>query len=178
MNTDESLPKEEPEGAGIMTERLTNVLRVLLEEVYAGPPDPRATWITSNELNSGIIGTLDLIPFDLALQLPGPGMNSIATHAAHLLFSLRLACRAMKGENAYANADWKESWRISVVDDGSWQELRSDLRRVHTDLLDSLRGNLPWEDEDFLKGVIALVGHGAYHLGAIRQIQREFAAGS
>jgi hypothetical protein len=84
----------------------------------------------------------------------------------------------MKGENAYADADWKESWRIPVVDEESWQRLKSDLRCVHTDLLDSLRGNLPWEDEDFLKGVIALVGHGAYHLGAIRQIQRELAASS
>ena len=171
-------PTEGLKGANIATDALTEVLRVLFEEVYVGPPNPKTTWITTNAPDSGVIGTLESIPFSLACQQPGPGMHTIAAHAAHLLFSLRLACRSMNGEDAYANVNWSESWRVPAVDEESWQEFKNGLRCVHADLLVALRGNVPWDDGDFLKGVISLVGHGAYHLGAIRQIQRELLAGS
>ncbi|MCX5969928.1 MAG: DinB family protein [Coprothermobacterota bacterium] len=177
MIAEESQPREGLKVASITADALTEALRVLLEEVYVGPPDPKATWVTTNALNSGVIRTLESIPFNLASQPPGPGMNTIAAHAAHLLFSLRLAWRSMKGEDAYANVNWSESWRIPAVDEESWQEFKNSLRCVHADLLAALRGNLPWDDGDFLKGVISLVGHGAYHLGAIRQIQRELTSG-
>jgi len=178
MIAEEAQSKEGLKVAGITADALTEALRVLFEEVYVGPPDPKATWVTTNALNSGVIGTLESIPFSLACQQPGPGMHTIAAHAAHLLFSLRLACRSMKGEDAYANVNWSESWRVPAVDEESWQEFKNGLRCVHADLLVALRGNVPWDDGDFLKGVISLVGHGAYHLGAIRQIQRELLAGS
>jgi hypothetical protein len=178
MDAEGFLPIEGLKAANITTDALTEALRVLLEEVYAGPPNPKATWITTNAADSGIIGTLDSILFDLASRPPGPGMNTIAAHAAHLLFSLRLACRAMKGENAYANVNWGESWRSPAVDEESWEELKNGLRSAHAELLVSLRGSLPWDDGDLLKGAISLVGHGAYHLGAIRQILRELTAGS
>lgn len=171
-------PIEGLKGANIAADALTEALRVLFEEVHVGPPNPKTTWITTNAPDSGVIGTLESIPFNLAFRPPGLGMNTIAAHATHLLFSLRLACREMKGENAYANVNWDESWRIPAVDEESWQELKNSLRCVHADLLAVLPGNLPWDDGDFLKGVIALVGHGAYHLGAIHQIHRELLAGS
>ena len=178
MIAEEAQSKEGLKVAGITADALTEALGILLEEVYVGPPDPKATWVTTNALNSGVIGTLESIPFSLACQQPGPGMHTIAAHATHLLFSLRLACRSMKGEDAYANVNWSESWRVPAVDGESWQEFKNGLRCVHADLLVALRGNVPWDDGDFLKGVISLVGHGAYHLGAIRQIQRELLAGS
>ncbi|MCX5976681.1 MAG: DinB family protein [Coprothermobacterota bacterium] len=177
MIAEESQPTEELKGASIATDALAEAMRELLEEVYVGPPNPKATWVTTNALNSGVIGTLESIPFNLASQPPGPGMHTIAAHATHLLFSLRLACRAMKGENPYANVNWGESWLVPAVDEESWQELKNSLRCVHADLLAALTGNAPWGDGDFLKGVISLVGHGAYHLGAMRQIQRELTSG-
>jgi len=177
MTAEEPRPVEGLNVGSITTDALTEALGVLLEEVYVGPPDPKATWVTTNALNSGVIGTLETIPFSLASQPPGPGRHTIAAHATHLLFSLRLACRAMKGENPYANVNWGESWLVPAVDKESWQELKNSLRCVHADLLAALAGNVPWDDGDFLKGVISLVGHGAYHLGAIRQIQRELTSG-
>ena len=177
MITEEPLPVEGLKVGSITTDALTEALGVLLEEVYVGPPDPKATWVTTNALNSGVIGTLKSIPFSLASRSPGPGMHTIAAHATHLLFSLRLACRAMKGENPYADVNWDESWLVPAVDEESWQELKDCFRIVHGELLAALTGNVPWDDGDFLKGVISLVGHGAYHLGAMRQIQRELTSG-
>lgn len=85
----------------ISSESFVLAIALLLEEVHVGPPDPRATWITSNRPDSGLLGTLDDMPAVVASQAPAPGLNTIAAHAAHLLFALSLALRAMHGENPY-----------------------------------------------------------------------------
>jgi hypothetical protein len=121
----------------ISSESFVEAIASLLEEVHVGPPDPRATWITSNRPNSGFLGTLDAVAASVASQSPAPGMNTIAAHAAHLLFALSLALRAMHGE-----------------------------------LVAAIRRGPPLEDRDVFKGVISLVGHGAYHLGAMQTILR------
>jgi len=156
----------------ISSEALVEAVASLLEEIHVGPPDPRATWITSNRPNSGFLGTLDGVPASVASQAPAPGLNTIAAHAAHLLFALSLALRAMHGENPYAGAKWEESWRTQAVDDAAWSALRSELRRVHGELVAAIRRGPPLEDPDVFKGTIALVGHGAYHLGAMQAIHR------
>jgi hypothetical protein len=156
----------------ISAESFVETIASLLEEVHVGPPDPRATWITSNRPNSGFLGTLDAVAASVASQSPAPGMNTIAAHAAHLLFALSLALRAMHGENPYAAAKWDESWRTQAVDEAAWAALRSELRRVHGELVAAIRRGPPLEDRDVFKGVISLVGHGAYHLGAMQTILR------
>ena len=156
----------------ISPESFVEAVASLLEEIHVGPPDPRATWITSNRPSSGFLGTLDGVPAGAASQAPAPGMNTIAAHAAHLLFALSLALRAMHGENPYAAAKWEESWRTQTVDEAAWSALRSELRRVHGELSAAIRSGPPLEDPDVFKGIIALVGHGAYHLGAMQAILR------
>jgi hypothetical protein len=157
----------------ISTESFVEAIASLLEEVHVGPADPRSTWITSNRPRSGFLGTLDSMPAGVASQPPAPGMNTIAAHSAHLLFALSLALRAMHGENPYATAMWAESWRTQTVDDAAWAALRADLRRVHGELVAAIRRGPPLDNPDMFKGVIALVGHGAYHLGAMQTIHKQ-----
>jgi len=147
-------------------------VEALLEEIHVGPPDPRSTWVTTNEPASGVLGTLDRISAEVASCPPAPGMNTIAAHVEHLRYSLELASRALAGENAYASADWAGSWRMQVVDGPDWDRLRAALREEHHRLLRAIRDRRDWSDRDVLWGVLALVGHGGYHLGAIRQIVR------
>ena len=78
----------------------------------------------------------------------------------------------MHGENPYTGVDWSESWRTQIVDEAAWAVLRSDLRRVHDALIAAIRAGPPLDDPDVFKGVISLVGHGAYHLGAMQTIHR------
>ena len=63
------------------------------------------------------------------------------------------------------------SWRRTTVSDGQWaalrEQLRDEARRWHK-ALQTPREMSPLE----LNGVIASVAHLAYHLGAIRQIDR------
>jgi hypothetical protein len=144
----------------------------LLEEVHVGPPDPRSTWMTTNEADAGFLGTLSAIPPQTASRAPAPGMNTIAAHTEHLRFSLSLANRAFRGENPYANADWAGSWRTQIVDAVEWDRLRGALRQEHEQLLVAIRNHDAWNDPMLLQGSLALIGHAAYHLGAIRQISR------
>ena len=157
----------------ISTESFVEAIASLLEEVHVGPADPRATWITSNRPGSGFLGTLDTLSARVASQPPAPGMNTIAAHSTHLLFALSLALRAMHGENPYATAKWEESWRTKTVDEAAWAELRANLRRVHGELVAAIRRGPPLDDPEVFKGALALVGHGAYHLGAMQAIHRQ-----
>jgi hypothetical protein len=76
-------------------------------------------------------------------------------------------------ENPWQDADWTASWTRTTVTDDEWQTLREQFRqesRVCRDAwsqasADDLRGQM-------LTGAIAIVAHLAYHLGAIRQIDR------
>jgi len=156
----------------VSTDDLVEAVASLLEEVHIGPPNPKATWITTNEANTGVLGTLSEIPAEVASRSPARGMSTIAAHAEHLRYALSLANRAMQGENPYAQADWSGSWRSRAVDTAAWVHLRDEIRREHQQLVASIRSRTAWEDADMLKGVLALVGHGAYHLGAIRQLHR------
>lgn len=156
----------------IKTSSFIEAVTALLEEVHVGPANPRATWITSNRPGSGFLGTLDATSAETASTPPAAGANTIAAHAGHLLFALSLALRAMHGENPYTGVNWSESWRTRVVDEAAWAVLRSDLRRVHDALIAAIRAGPPLDDPDVFKGVISLVGHGAYHLGAMQTIHR------
>ena len=152
-----------------------NAITSLLEEIHVSPPDPRVTWVITNQAGSGILGTLDNVPASLASRPPVPGANTIAAHAAHLLYALSLALRAFRGENPYATANWGGSWHTQVVDDAAWATLRADLRKVHAELVASVKAAPGWSDPDILLGTIGLVGHSAYHLGAMRTIRQHLA---
>jgi uncharacterized damage-inducible protein DinB len=161
----------------IRTAAFIEAVTKLLEEIHVGPPDPRTTWIASNRENSGLLGMLEGISARAASTPPGHGLNTIAAHAGHLLYALSLALRSLQGEDAYAGAKWAESWGTQTVDEASWQGLRAGLRRVHEGLLAALRTGPVLDDPLVLQGVIALVGHGAYHLGAIQATLRVLGSG-
>jgi hypothetical protein len=57
------------------------------------------------------------------------------------------------------------------VSEVEWRQLRSDLRTESSSWLEALR--TPREvDESELNGMLGSIAHLAYHLGAIRQINR------
>jgi hypothetical protein len=79
---------------------------------------------------------------------------------------------AAEGGNPFADAKWDEAWKVSAVDDAAWEEIRRGLRdEAHRwlQVLDSPREVSAIE----LTGMIASIGHLGYHLGAIRQINKQ-----
>jgi len=72
---------------------------------------------------------------------------------------------------AHRSAEWTASWNRSIVNDEEWAALRQTLGAEARTWLETL--GVPREyTEVELNDVIASVAHLAYHLGAIRQIDR------
>jgi hypothetical protein len=79
---------------------------------------------------------------------------------------------ANDGGNPFADAKWDEAWKMSVVDVAEWDAIRSGLREETTTWLQVL--NTPRDVREVeLSGLIASIAHLAYHLGAIRQINKD-----
>lgn len=100
------------------------------------------------------------------------GGATIAAHAQHLRYGLSLMNQwGAEGGNPFANAKWDEAWKISTVDDRQWNEIRAGLRDETQRWLAIL--NAPREVSGIeFSGMVSSIAHLAYHLGAIRQIDK------
>ncbi|HXT18709.1 MAG TPA: hypothetical protein VN706_24000 [Gemmatimonadaceae bacterium] len=152
-------------------DRLGNVLSTLMRELAHGSPDPRAETSMLNRGDEGLLRSLEQLSAAEASKASDGGA-SIAAHADHLRYGYSILNRWANGEaTPWATADWTQSWNIVVADDEQWKALVAELRREINDWLDSLRTPREVEDADAL-WLIGNIAHLAYHLGAIRQIDR------
>jgi hypothetical protein len=146
-------------------------LKRLFSELVDGAPNPTGAFI----LNSGDIGLLrsldKLSAADASRSVNGGA--TIAAHAQHLRYGLSLMNRwAAHGGDPFSDARWDEAWKVSQVDETSWEEIRDGLRAEAHQWLAALAAPREAADLD-LTGMIASIAHLAYHLGAIRQIDRQ-----
>jgi len=126
-------------------------------------------------LNSGDVGllrSLDRLSAADASRSVHDGAT-IAAHAQHVRYGLSLMNQwAREGGNPFANAKWEEAWKTSLVDARAWDEIRSGLRDETHRWLEILKAPRDVADVE-LTGMVASVAHLAYHLGAIRQINKD-----
>ena len=147
---------------------LRSATATLLTEICDGPPDPKRTWVVSNEAGSGVLGTVAKLSVAQATHRPPGVTRCVAEHVAHLVFALRTSLRYAQGDMSPAN--WDSSWEIGKLDEAGWKSLQAALRQAHQDLL---AWNVPDEafgNFDVVCGYCGTVAHAAYHLGAIRQL--------
>jgi hypothetical protein len=125
-------------------------------------------------LNTGDVGllrSLDKLSAGDASSSVNDGAT-IAAHAQHVRYGLSLMNRwAREGGNPFADATWDEAWKVSSVNPAQWDEIQRGLREETRRWLQMLASPRDVTDIE-LTGVIASIGHLAYHLGAIRQIQK------
>ena len=126
-------------------------------------------------LNSGDVGllrSLDKMPAAEASRSVNDGAT-IAAHTQHLRYGLSLMNRwAREGGDPFADATWDAAWKMSAVDAAQWDEIREGLRHEARQWREAL--NAPRDTGDVeLSGMIASIAHLAYHLGAIRQINKD-----
>lgn len=144
-------------------------LETLLRELADGAGG-EACWVL-NRNDPGLLKSLDSLSADAASAVPPSGSASIAAHADHLRYGLGLMLRWVQGEDPFADADWSVSWRRIRVTSPEWDALREALGdTVHRwlDAVSHVRALSQFE----LTGIIASLVHLAYHLGAMRQIDR------
>jgi hypothetical protein len=152
------------------TTEIGPILAHLFAELANGAPGRGGPFI----LNSGDVGllrSLDKLSADAASQSVNGGAT-IAAHAQHVRYGLGLMNRwAREGGNPFADAKWDEAWKMSTVDAGEWEEIRRGLGDEVRRWLEALRS--PRESGAVeLSGMIGSIAHFAYHLGAIRQIDK------
>lgn len=148
------------------TKDIASTLGTLFGELIDGAPASGAYMLNAGDL--GMLQSLDRLPATAASVRTSTG-SSIAAHVDHVRYGLSLMNRWSAGENPFTDADWSASWKKTTVGDREWQTLRADLRAEASRWLNVLR--TPREVAGIeLNGMIGSIGHLAYHLGAIRQI--------
>ena len=145
-------------------------LALLFAELIDGPPPGAAYMLNGGD--PGLLRSLDRISAAAASKAAPAGGAPIAAHVDHLCFGLELMLRWSAGDpDPWTGADWAASWRRTSVTNEEWPALRERLSataRRWREILQTPRDMSPVE----LNGVISSIPHLAYHLGAIRQIDK------
>jgi len=143
----------------------------LFSELVDGVNDPGGAFML-NSGDAGLLRSLDRLSAAAASRSLHGGAT-IAAHAQHLRYGLSLMNRWVdEGGNPFADAKWEAAWKTAAVSETEWEEIRSGLcDEAHrwTQALASPRD----VSEVELTGMIASIPHLAYHLGAIRQIDKD-----
>ena len=150
---------------------LATALPAIFDELVRGSPDPNARTFVLNQGDRGLLESLDRLSAAEASATHGGGA-SIAAHVDHLRYGLSLLNRWAEGVSPpWPEMDWAASWRRTVVSEGEWRDLRYELRREATRWAEALGTHRDVSDVEagWMAGSVA---HLAYHLGAIRQIDR------
>ena len=153
------------------TREISAALTTLFSELVAGtrPTDGGAFVLNSGDI--GLLRSLDKLSASDASRSANQGAT-IAAHAQHVAFGLSLMNRwALEGGDPYGNAKWDEAWKSSVVNDAQWTVIRANLQDEALEWLESLGAEREVTTLE-LSGMIATIAHVAYHLGAIRQIDK------
>jgi hypothetical protein len=147
------------------------LLESLFGELVDGSPDPSGRTFVLNRGDVGLLASLERLSAAQASAQHGGGA-SIAAHTDHLRYGLSLLNRWAGGSPPpWPDMDWTASWKKNVVSEAEWRTLRDELRREADAWAEALR--TPREVSDVQAGWMAgSVVHLAYHLGAIRQIDR------
>jgi hypothetical protein len=149
---------------------LHSSLAVLFAELTDGPSPDAAYMLNAGD--PGLLRSLDRLSADAASRPSAPGAASIAAHVDHVCYGLDLMNRWNDGEaDPWSSADWTASWRRTAVTESEWSALRERLRHTTGRWREALQTPRTMSALE-LNGVIASVAHLAYHLGAIRQIDR------
>lgn len=150
------------------THELADTLRTLFAELVHGAPEGNAYML--NPGDPGLLKSLDRLSASAASTVHNGG-SSIAAHAEHLRYGISLLNRWSAGENPFADADWAAAWRKTTVSEAEWLDLRRHLR-TEIDRWQATLGTPRDVNTTELNGMTGSIAHLAYHVGAIRQMDR------
>jgi hypothetical protein len=155
----------------MQTANVASTLTRLFSELVDGTSGEMGAFVL-NTGDVGLLRSLDKLSHGDASRSVNDGAT-IAAHAQHVRYGLSLMNRwAAEGGNPFADATWDEAWKMSAVDAAAWQEIRNGLRDEAHRWLQVL--SAPREATEIeVAGMIGSIAHLAYHLGAIRQIDKQ-----
>lgn len=155
----------------MQTHPIAPVLAGLFAELVDGAAAGGDAYIL-NSGDAGLLRALDALSASDASRNTNGGAT-IAAHVEHVRYGLSLMNRwAREGGNPFADPTWDAAWKISTVDDARWSEIRRGLRTEAQRWSQALASPREASDAE-LSGLVGSIAHIAYHLGAIRQINKD-----
>ncbi len=147
-----------------MIDRLRYRLNEIVRETYEGGVPGEGTEYVDH--SGGIWNTLRPLTAAQA-SARRDGHPSIAAHARHMAFHLRVTAEWVEG--IQMKRDWLASFEPQTVDDAGWQAVQRELDDARTRFLGAMA---ILSDQRFVEegAGFGAVAHLAYHLGAIRQL--------
>jgi hypothetical protein len=154
----------------MLTAESSRTLSHLFSELVAGVTSSRGGFML-NTGDVGMLASLDKLSAQNASHAANGGAT-IAAHAQHVRYGLSLMNQwAAEGGNPFTNAKWDEAWTIARVDASQWDDIRKGLRAETERWLQVLTTPRDVAGIEFT-GMVSSIAHLAYHLGAIRQIDK------
>ena len=150
------------------TSSFATSLTTLMKELVDGTAPTGGYMLNKGDV--GLLRALDTLSAKEASQIINGG-SSIAAHVDHVTYYISLMNRWAGGEKPWRTADWAASWRRTTVTDEGWQESRRALAEESRKWMAVLAEPRDVETPE-LSGMLASIVHLAYHLGAIRQMDR------
>ena len=139
----------------------------ILRETFEGSPEGEGSAYLDH--GAGVFPTLKAVSYANASQKKNG--TTIAAHTAHLKFYLDRICEFIGGRTEKVN--WEQSWLIEDVTEEEWNALREGMRSSYEEVLRCFAKVEIW-NQDNIGDSIAIIAHTAYHLGAIRQIIKQY----
>ena len=151
------------------TDDVAGVLARLFGELTEGVSGGGGFVLNTGDI--GLVRSLDKLSAGDASRSVHDGAT-IAAHTQHVRYGLSLMNQwAVDGGHPFANAKWDEAWKLSTVGETEWTAIRDGLGDEARRWLAVLKAPREVQDVE-LTGMVASVAHIAYHLGAIRQIDK------
>lgn len=139
----------------------------LVKETFEGTATEYGTMYLDRE--TSLFSTLEGVDAETASRtVPGSGVT-IAAHCEHLRFYIDFFNNYLK--ERFEIVDWKESWGTTKVTKKEWNALRGKLHKAYQTVIDTFDEVETWNDHK-ISGALGILTHTAYHLSAIRQIER------
>jgi hypothetical protein len=144
----------------------TSAVRQLLSVLREAVEGQTGSWtyFIDKRPDAALLGALATLSADEASRVQGD--TTVAAHVHHAAFALAASAAAIEGDPT--PVDWKESWRVTSVDEVAWKELVARVDREYRRLRRAIESKASSSDEAFGEAV-GSIAHVAYHLGAVRQ---------
>ena len=139
----------------------------LLRETFEGSAEGQPSAYLDHGV--GVFSTLDKLSAEDASR--EVASMTVAAQTEHAKFYLDRLCEFINGRSERVN--WDDSWLIETVNESEWNALRDSVRRTYENTLRCLADVDEWSN-DRVGMAIGMVAHTAYHLGAVRQIVKNF----
>lgn len=97
---------------------------------------------------------------------PVGSTETIAGHLKHLSFFMRTIIGYNTGEIT-EKTDWSKSWTIDKVTEEQWEKLKEDLHQSYRLVKENIKGITYWKNVDDFAGILCILAHTAFHMGAI-----------